>query len=312
MLRALAIVAVCAGVAHADNSFEAHAQSAKRVHRIENVVWALTATCTAGDDTQQRQCRHTRDAQQAELARQTLLVDADAEAFDVGAWDASGKKIPFSITACIRCLGVEVDGATWYVVGTGAQRSFKSDVLAAGPLGGGERAFRDQTEAAAWSRAVGNARVEMVVKVPSHPQWHDAGKNGLAFDIVAWRVYAPCDGAIVASSAPSAPVAPDKSQCVLPPRAPKANVPDLSSSDIMGAMKPLVDAAKVCYSRFAVTGTARLHLRVLPDGTVGRYDQQGDFVNTPTGECVDKAAAKLEFPASKQGITIDFPLQVAP
>jgi hypothetical protein len=316
MLRALAIVAVCAGVAHADgaanDSFEAHAQTARRVHRIENLVWALTATCTTGDDAQQRQCRHARDAEQAELAHQTLLVEADAEAFDVGTWAASTKTVPFSITACIRCLGVDVDGATWYVVGTGAQRSFRNDMLVGGPIKSDARAFRDDAEAAAWSRAVGNARVEMVVKVPASARWRDAGKNGLALDIVAWRVIAPCDGAIVAANPPSGPVAADKSRCVPPPPAPQDTIAELSPSAIMDAMKPVVDAAQVCFARLAVTGTAHLHLRVLPDGTVGRYEQQGDFVNTPMGACIDKAAAKLAFPASKQGITIVFPIKVSP
>jgi hypothetical protein len=317
-MRALAIVVALCSIAHAQapaqiDSFEARAQSAQRVPRIEDLVWTLVATCDTGDDARQRQCRHTRDARQAELAGQTLLVDADPEAFDVGAWNAAQKTIPFTVTACIRCLGVELDGATWYVVGSGVHAQARGDVVVAGSLHDDARAFRDASTAGAWARAVGNAHVEVVVKVPAHPRWSDGGLNGLALEVVAWRVYSPCDGAIVAASPPSGPVAPDKSQCILPARSDVDDtIVELSTRMVLDAMKPVQDAAAVCFGRLAVTGTAKLHIHVLPDGTIGRYEQQGDFVNTPMGACIDKAVAKVVFPASKDGMTILYPIKVAP
>ncbi len=301
--------------AHGDPRHVCRARAGRRARRerLADLVWAIAAPCDAGDDAHQRQCRHTRDARQAELAGQTLLLDADPEAFDVGAWNATQKTIQFSVTACIRCLGVELDGATWYVVGSGVRAQARGDTVVAGALHTDARAFRDEAAAAAWARSVGDAHVELVVKVPAHPRWSDGGLNGLALDVVAWRVYSPCDGAIIAASPPSGPLAPDKSQCILPARSDaNATIVDLSPDAIQDALKPVRDAAAVCFGRLAVTGTAKLHIRVLPDGTIGRYEQQGDFVNTPMGACIDKAVAKVVFPASKDGMTILYPIKVAP
>jgi hypothetical protein len=42
---------------------------------------------------------------------------------------------------------------------------------------------------------------------------------------------------------------------------------------------------------------------------VQKYEQQGDFVNTPTGQCIDAAMGKASFPASKkQKTVISFPI----
>jgi len=308
---ALAGVVASAGLAHADESFEARAQGAHHT-RIEDLVWTLTATCTDGDDTHQRQCRHARDARRAELASQTVLVDGDADAFDIGAWNPSTKTVPFTVSACIACYGATDAGKTWYVVASGAPATLHGDVFTTGPLFGDARAFPDEAAAAAWSRALSNARVELVAKVPAHPQWSQGGKDGLALDVVAWRVVAPCDGAIIAAKPASGPVEPDKSRCV--PAAPTVahDLPELTADAVRAAMAPVVEAAKVCYGKFAVAGNATLVLKILPDGTVGSYVQHGDFVDTPTGMCIDKAISRLAFPASARGIALRFPLSVAP
>jgi hypothetical protein len=313
MRAAIAILVVLGAVAHAhaDDSWEARVQNAERVHRIENVVWALTATCDGGDDAHQRQCSHVRDSRVAQLASETLLVDADAEAFDVGPFDPAKGTIHFDITACIRCLGVAVDGKTWFVVASGAPAHARGDIVAAGPLHGDTRTFHDEAAAKAWARQVGNAHVELVVKVPAHPKWTDGGKNGIELDVVAWRVVSPCDGAVIASSLPAGPGPADKAQCI--PALKTATVQtELTADDVRAAMEPVVAASHVCFGRLAVTGTAKLRIRVLPDGTIGRYDQQGDFVNTPMGACIDRAAAKLSFAPSKSGIAINYPITAQP
>ena len=309
----VAILVAMTGTARADDSFGARAEAAQRVHRIENVIWTLTAACDSGDDVHQRQCRHVRAARLAELAGRTLLVDGDSEAFDIGSWNAAKKAISFSVTACIRCLGVDVEGKTWYVVGGSLHPYFRGAQPDAGPLRIESRAFADEHAAKAWARAVGNARVELVVKVPAHPQWTDAGKSGLELEVVAWRVYAPCDGAIIAANPPSGPAPADAKQCI-PAAADEAQpeLGELTADAIQAAMAPVVEATHLCFGKFAVTGTARLRIHVLHDGTVGRYEQLGDFINTPTGACIDKAAAKLTFPASKNGIAITYPITAQP
>src|ERR1700690_1961988 len=101
-MKALVIVVLLgvATTAAAEDSFETKAAGAVRIHRIENVVWAFTAPCDTGDEVQQRQCRQVRDARASELLHATLLVDADADAFDVGAWDPKKKSVPLALSAC--------------------------------------------------------------------------------------------------------------------------------------------------------------------------------------------------------------------
>src|SRR4051812_36976127 len=117
MRAAFALVAVLAAPAFADDTFEAKADGAQRIGKLDDLVWAYAASCDAGDDTQQRQCRHLRDVRQAQLANATLLVDADKDAFTVGAWNAKTKSIPMTLGACIGCSNLEVDGKKWIVVG---------------------------------------------------------------------------------------------------------------------------------------------------------------------------------------------------
>lgn len=320
-ILATAILAAAPALAHADDSFDARAQSAVRIRRIENLVWALTAPCDKGDDTEQRQCRHVRDTRLAELTGQTLLVDADADAFDAGAWNAQKKSVPLVLTECVRCAGVEVDGKTWYVTGVvaGATPHFESGRLRPGELLDNGRAFDEEAVADAWAHAVSKVRVELVVKVAAKPRWTESGKNGLALDVLAYRVYTPCDGAIIVASPSSSPVEADKKACPSAPEPSAAEagagprVDQLSASMIDEAMKPVVDAAWKCYEQLAVTGKAKLKLSVTADGAVAAYEQQGDFANTPTGACIDKAAAKAKFPRSKKAkTTVLFPITLQP
>jgi hypothetical protein len=200
-------------LAHADDSFEAKAQGAKRVQHLDSVVWALTATCDAGDDTQQRQCRHVRDARLAELAGATLLVDGEHDAFQVGNWSQAKKSIPMTLSACIRCGGVEVEGKTWYIVALGMPFHFEGGKLKAGTFHDNARTFPDEGSATAWAKAAAHARVQLLAKIPPKPRWTESGKTGIALDVVAYRVYTPCDGAIVTSNPPSGPAEADKNQC---------------------------------------------------------------------------------------------------
>jgi hypothetical protein len=301
-MRALAIaillvdlLAAGAGAAHADDTFEAKAQGAQRVKRIENVVWALTATCDKGDDTENRQCRRVRDSRAAELANATLLVDGDADAFDMTAFDAKKKSIGLTLAPCIRCAGVEVEGKS-YVVNGGTAKLYDN-----------AKAFSDESAAKAWTKSIGNARVQMLVKVPAKAV---DGKT-VKLDIVGYRVWAPCDGSIIVANPPSGPGEADKKACraVAAEPAQGPAVKELTAAVVAEAMKPAVDAAQKCFEKFGVAGKAKLKLTVASDGTIARYEQQGDFANTATGACIDKALEKARFPANgKPKTTISFPI----
>lgn len=299
-------ILLAAGVAHADDSFESKAAGAQRVHRLENVVWALTAPCDQGDDTEQRQCRIVRDKRAAELATATLLVDADKDAFDIAAWNAAKKSTTMSVNACIRCGGVELDGKTWLITGGTAAPKIEGGKLRPTSLAETQKELADQATAQAFAKQNAGARVQMVVKVGPKAKWAEAGKQGLALEILAFRVVAPCDGAVLLANVPSGPAEPDKKACAgAPVTKPAAGGNDklpetMSMTAIKDAMKPVVLASDQCFMQFNVAGKAKLKLTVNGDGSVAKYEQQGDFVNTPTGDCIDKAVKNLQFPHVKK------------
>jgi hypothetical protein len=215
-MKAAILVALLMGLttlAQADDSFEAKAASAQRVHHLENVVWALTAPCDTGNDTENRQCRHVRDTRAAELAGATLLVDGEHDAFVVGTWNQAKKSIPMTLSACIRCGGVEVEGKTWYIVAMGMPFKFEGGTLKSGPFHDNARTFPDAASATAWAKTAADARVQFLVKIPAQPKWTQSGKNGIALDVIAYRVYMPCDGAIIAANPASGPAEADKKHC---------------------------------------------------------------------------------------------------
>jgi len=286
-----------AASAHADDTFEARAQSAQRVKRIENVVWTLTATCDKGDDTENRQCRHVRDTRAAQLAGATLLVDGDADAFDIGAFDAKKKSVALSLSPCVRCAGVDVDGKAWVVSGGGAK------------LYDNAKPFSDASAAKAWVKAIGNVHVQFLAKLPAKPVEGKAVK----VDIVGYRVISPCDGTIVVANPPSSAAEPDKLACraVAAEPAQGAPVDQLTPAIVSEAMKDVVAGAKDCFEKMGVAGKAKLKLTITSDGYISRYEQQGDFAGTATGTCIDKALEKAHFPASaKPKTTISYPINL--
>jgi hypothetical protein len=303
------------GIARAEDTFETKAAGAQRIHRIENVVWALTAACDQGDDTEQRQCRIVRDRRATELAGATLFVDADKDAFDVAAWNPAKKSSTLSVTSCIRCAGVDLDGKTWLVTGGTGAPKIEGGKIRPTTLADTARGFVDQAAAQAFAKQTAEARVQMLVKVPAKARWADAGKQGIALEIVAFRVVAPCDGSVILSNVPSGPAEADKKACGpvsnAKPIEGAASADTLSMTAIKDAMKPVVLAGAQCFSQFAIAGSAKIKLTVNGDGTIAKYEQQGDFVGTPTGECIDKAIKNVSFPKVKKPQTsFTFPLQL--
>lgn len=210
----IAVLALATQTARADDSFERKAAGAVAVKTLDEVAWALSAPCDKGDELHQRQCRLVRDARAAQLERTTLLVDADPGAFVVGPWDAAKRSLAVRLDACIRCGGVTVDGRTWALTGSVAR--LDGAKLATALLYDSARQFEDQAQALAWLASVKRARTQLVVKVPEKRRWQVGGKDGLLFDVVAWRVVQPCTGEVLVASAPSGPADPDKTACVAP------------------------------------------------------------------------------------------------
>lgn len=306
-----------AGIARADDTFEGKTVDARYIKKIEDVVWPLVATCDKGDDTEQRQCRRVRDTRAQSLRGATLLVDGDVEAWTIGSYNASRKSVPVSLTPCLRCGGIEIDGRTVFVLGlsgSNPQVKFEGGRLRPAPVHDSSRAFSDENAAAAWVKSVRKVRVQFLVKVPDKARWTVQGRDGVSFEVLGYRVISPCDGQIVMSQPTSQPVDPDKKACHAEDPADQrpgdGGPPDqLSESMIQEAMKPVLEAAEACHERFGVAGKAKLLVTIAGDGTVVKADQSGDFVDTPTGLCIEKAIRKVTFPASKKArTTIGYPI----
>ncbi|MBA3820931.1 MAG: hypothetical protein H0X17_18740, partial [Deltaproteobacteria bacterium] len=298
-----------------------------RVKRLDDVVWALTATCDAGDEVAQRQCRLLRDRRVAQLGAATLLVDGEGDALELGAWSPQRKSLPFTVTSCIRCTGIEVAGTTWHLVGAGSVPRVEGARLRTTVLHTTTRTFPDEASATAWTTAVKAARVQYLLKVPravvttakpkrgadatapDRRRWRAGGKQGLAFEVVGFRVVTPCDGVVIAADPPAQAAAPDPKSCKTatpatgaepaePPR-----VEALTGSMIKEAMQPVLAAANACHARYGVDGRAKLVMTISGDGAVVAYEQQGDFADTRTGACIDAATKSLRFPRSQQPTT---------
>jgi hypothetical protein len=315
LLAAILLSGLAVSPAAADATFESLAAGAQPIPRLDNLVWALTASCEAGDDTQRRQCRIVRDRRVAELSGVTLLVEGDRAAVEVGAWSAQKKSVPLTVASCIQCSGIEVDGKTWYLVGTNptAPRLVRGKLVTA-LLHDNAQPIADEAAARAFAQRIQQARVQMLVKVPARPQIAIEGKPALALDIVGHRVISPCDGSIVQASHKSGPVEADRKQCAPVTRPAAADAPRvdaLSASMIQTGMRPVVAAATACFEKYGVAGKAKLKLTIGGDGSIAAYAQEGEFAGTPTGECIDEAVKQARFPASKKAkTTISYPIHL--
>lgn len=212
-MRALVVASMFARVAAADTAtFEAKAGEGHRLDHVEDLVWSLTATCSQGDDTAVRQCKRVRDARAAEIAGHTFVVEGDPEAFSVGAWDAAKKSVAVKLAGCVRCAGVAVDGRTFYVAGPGPR--FEGGKLHASYVYDTARVFPDEAAAKAWLHSIEKVRVQWIVR-PDKPRSF-AGKDVIPVEIVGYRVFAACNGAIVAASPASGAAEPDRKACNSP------------------------------------------------------------------------------------------------
>jgi hypothetical protein len=315
-MKALVVVAlglvVVPSIAIAQ-AFEAKAETAI-TSRLDDIVWTFTAACNTGDEVQQRQCRLVRDKRQKALVGAVLLVDGETAALELSKWSPQKKSLGFTVTSCISCAGVEVDGKKWFVIGNGAGPRFEGPRLRTHVLRDTALPFADEAAATAWTKPLAHARVQYLVKVPDKPKWNAGGNTGVALQILGYRVINPCDGSIVAADPASASVAADKKVCAGEEAAPtvgkQEKLPDgLTGQMIKAALQPVVDAANACFARYKTSGKAKLVMMVDAEGNVTEYVQEGEFIGTPTATCIDTAAKKVTFPRTQKAKQkIGFPI----
>ena len=315
---AIALVVVTAASVRAD-TFEGVASKANSVSRLDDIIWAFVGACDKGDDIQQRQCRLIRDKRAKDLVGQFLLVDGESAALEITKWSPQKKSLGITVTSCIRCAGLEVEGKKYQVIGAGQPPRWEGQKLRTQVLHDTTQMFKDEASATAWTKSLENAHVQYVVKVPASPKWTANGNNGLSLEVVAWRVIAPCDGTIVAANPPSQAQTPDPKACggapvVVDPSNTGNQKPEklpeaLTGAMIKLAMQPVTDAANACFQRYKVSGRAKLVMQIAGDGSVLEYEQQGDFVGTQTATCIDTAMKKITFPKTQKPKTkVGFPI----
>ncbi|MEZ4401830.1 MAG: hypothetical protein R3B06_17510 [Kofleriaceae bacterium] len=318
-MAAAAAIVLTAPAAHADPTFDELAAQARPLSSadVAGLAWALTTPCTDGADAAQRLCRAVRDQRAAALRAGTWLVDAEAGAFSIGEWDPDAKAALIQLAGCVACTK-PVGGL--YLVSNKTAPSWNGDVAIAATIHQAVRAFPTKLAADKWRAVAADAHAQFVIRLlPAGGMFERDGHRGLAVEILGYRVYQRCDGAIVCASPAAQPVAVDASTCGKLVEAVSPTVvevkPDLpaalTADDIKTVMRSVTEAAKVCFDDYGVPGKAKLVYTVTNAGTVSAYEQSGDFVDTPTGRCIDEAAKAVTFPAvKKKSFTFTYPINV--
>lgn len=315
---ALALLVALAPLAHAEadtkQTFEATADGAVRIDReaLAGLLWSLTAKCTDGDELAQRQCRAVRAARLRKVSGRRFVVPGDAGAFAAGAFDAKKLSLALTLSGCVACVEpIPVGGRAMYVVSKKEAPTFQGAVARAAVLHETTRSFQNEGAASEWrSTVLPRLRTELVVEIAGEKAlWKRGEKEGIAVDVVGFRVYDPCDGTIVVASPKSQKAAIDRAACGEaatdePKDAPKKvveNIPDeLTATQIKQKMAGVRGAADACFQKYGVAGDAKLHVTVAADGSVVAVDQTGDFKGTPTGDCIEEAVKAVQFPKTKK------------
>jgi hypothetical protein len=320
--------------AQASASYEVAAYEAQEIASHQDlaaILWAYLGSCDSiENDFGRRQCQSLRAARRAQLAGKTFRMAGDRLALSALDFDDKKKTLELRLYGCIACsAAVTVEGQPLYVLGTGQATIFGTTVL--GPVVHSvARKFQDQAAADLWKRdVVPRARAELVFRIPATPEeliWKRDLTQGVFVEIVGYRIHDPCTGQVIAAQPKSKPVAKDPSTCtgedlVALQRArevaarPKDQGPKgpvlpeaLTPVDIQETLKPAVEAAQQCYAIYGVAGEARFRIKINGNGQVTEVDQEGYFVDTPTGDCIDRAIRAVTFPRTqKASTTVNYP-----
>jgi hypothetical protein len=299
---------------------------------VAGLFWSATVDCgKLAGDLAKRQCEGVRIARGGAAAGGTYVAAGDGLSFHVGEWDAQKGGLPLTVYGCIACeKTVDIGGAGRYLV-------TKGDVKVEGGAVRGPvihravRKFKSEADAKKWKETVvPRLRTQFVFKVPARPtEWTAEGARGYAVDMVGFRVWDPCDGAMICSNPPSENEKADAAACkggqpsgtdiqgdARPEeKKPEEKKPDepkiperLTSADIDRTMSKVRTQVNACFTEFGVPGKADLTIQIGGDGSVLKVELRGEFKDTPTGECIVKAAKEAKFPAFKNApMNIKYP-----
>lgn len=312
-------LAAVAPAATADDTFDDLAGRAKVLAPADlaGMIWALTAPCDQGDGAAIRRCTAVRDRRAQELRAGTWLVAAEPAALSIGDWSEDTQSVAVTLSGCVACAK-PIGGL--YIVSNRAAPTFDGDVAIAAGLVQELKGFPDEAASVKWRKRAAGLRAYFVVRIAQAAGglWEREGHKGLAVEILGFRVHEPCEGAIVVASPVAQPLPADQAACKqIVDDAPVDTGPQevlpamLTSDDIKATMKPVVAAAKACFDNYGVPGRAKLNYTVTGAGAIAAYEQVGDFVDTPTGRCIDKAARSITFRRTqKASFAFVYPINV--
>ena len=309
--------------------FDDQASKAQKVldgTALAALFWAQTASCKHfTDDFYRRQCEGVKESRGQAASGQIYVMRADGPALSVGKYDKAKAAVAFTVRGCLACAEpVDVSGERRYVTTKG------NTTIQGGQLRGPEierglfRASNDQTAKRFIEVVFPRLRTEVLFKVPTRVSpWTEGGARGYATELVGVRVYDPCDGTILHAKPASDKLPPDPTACTGEPAAAEAPKPEkpkeekpkepelpnrLSTADIQNAMQKARAEANGCFATYGVAGDEKVVIDIVADGTVKSAKLTGDFVDTPTGECILRAVKKTTFPKFRSpSMTVNFP-----
>jgi hypothetical protein len=334
-IAALAAVAVTAvlGTALADkySDLTAKATPLASSNDVAGLFWSTTVECgKGGNDLERRQCEGVKAARAAQAATGHYTVNGDALAFVVGDFDAKVGGVPITIYGCVACgQAADVGGQKRFLTVKGDVKA-EGDVIRGPVLHQAVRKFKSEADARKWKDVVApRLRTQFAVKLPARPvEWQAGAARGYAVELEGFRVYDPCDGAMVASEPPSDSAKADRAACkggagaaeletpeVAAPKAPeKPAAPVDERPDMLSAyqVKKAMGAAQVgvqaCFAQYGVPGKADFAIEIAGEGKVRKVELRGPFKDTPTGACLITAVKNTEFPAFKaENMNINYP-----
>ena len=320
-----AVVGAVGGQASAEK-FEEAAASAVEVRSpkaFAAIMWSFNADCgSSSSDMERRQCEGIKAARTKQVLGNTYLVEGDAKAFSVGAWDDKKKSVPLTLIGCVSCVSaLDIDGERRYVVGDKGAPTIGGGSVAGAEVHVTSKSFKSEAAAKKWiAGVVPRLRTQFLVKVPAKGKpWKKGEVSGYNVEIVGFRVYDPCDGDVVCASPASDGGVVEKKQCGddvvsdIPEHDPSPKIDDtpkgpvipdrLTTDEIKASLKPATVAADKCFESYGVAGKAWFRITFTGDGALVSAEQSGDFVGTPTGDCIQEAVDQATFPESKKKTT---------
>ena len=332
-LATVGMLMVSVGESRAEETFDAVAGKATPVTGLwglSSLLWAQLGRCDGlANELDKRQCDGIRDARVDQIAGQSFLVTTGGQPVVIGAWDAQLKAAPVEVAPCLACdAAVDIDGEKLFVVGQG-DVALTGGAIRVAPLHKKSFAFKDEAALEEWkAQVMPRLTSEFVVRVDRAARWNKDGTAGMRVDVVAWRVFDPCTGKIIAAKPASADLAADKRACgdqveeepkqpetptKVEPERPVKKEPvlprQLSPYQINQGMAPVRKQSMKCFDAYGVPGKASFKVTISNEGAVSGLEQTGDFVDTPTGACLEKAIKAATFPKMKKpSMTFDFPV----